>query len=151
MSNDNNFNSIEKMMEFGMSMAVAQQMMQTMNHAMSQMQTPQFNNVNMPVPAPKQFYALVNDIPQGPFTESELTGHIVAGRVQKTTMVWLQGIPSWMPAEQVLDENKLFGFVHQNITLFICMYCVSIILHFVARLDFKAQFSYNNAINTNCT
>ena len=28
------------MMEFGMSMAVAQQMMQTMNHAMSQMQTP---------------------------------------------------------------------------------------------------------------
>jgi hypothetical protein len=111
MSNDNNFNSIEKMMEFGMSMAVAQQMMQTMNHAMSQMQTPQFNNVNMPVPAPKQFYALVNDIPQGPFTESELTGHIVVGRVQKQTMVWLQGMPSWMPAEQVMDVNKLFGLV----------------------------------------
>lgn len=111
MSNDNNFNSIEKMMEFGMSMSIAQQMMQTMNHAMSQMQTPQFNNVNMPVPVPKQFYALVNDIPQGPFTEIELTGHIVAGRVQKTTMVWLQGMPSWMPAEQVMDVNKLFGLV----------------------------------------
>ena len=111
MSNDNSFNSIEKMMEFGMSMSIAQQMMQTMNHAMSQMQTPQFNNVNIPVPAPKQFYALVNDIPQGPFTESELTGHIVAARVQKTTMVWLQGMPSWMPAEQVMDVNKLFGLV----------------------------------------
>jgi hypothetical protein len=111
MSNDNNFNSIEKMMEFGMSMSIAQQMMQTMNHAMSQMQTPQFNNVNIPVPAPKQFYALVNDIPQGPFTESELTGYIVAGRVQKTTMVWLHGMPSWMPAEQVIDVNKLFGLV----------------------------------------
>ena len=109
MSNDNNLISIEKMMEFGMSMAVAQQMMQTMNHAMSNMQTPQFKNVNMP--APKQVYALVNDIPQGPFTESELTGHIVAGRVQKTTMVWLQGMPSWMPAEQVMDVNKLFGLV----------------------------------------
>ena len=113
MSNDNNFNSIEKMMEFGMSMSIAQQMMQTMNHAMSNMQTPQFKNVNMPVPmpTPKQFYALVNDIPQGPFTESELTGHIVAGRVQKTTMVWLHGMPSWMPAEQVMDVNKLFGLV----------------------------------------
>ena len=111
MSNDNNFNSIEKMMEFGMSMSIAQQMMQTMNHAMSQMQTPQFNNVNMPVPAPKQFYALVNYIPQGPFSESELTGHIVAGRVQKTTMVWIQGMPSWMPAEQVMDVNKLFGLI----------------------------------------
>ena len=111
MNNDNNFNSIEKMMEFGMSMSVAQQMMQTMNHAMSQMQAPQFKTLNMPVPAPKQYYALVNDIPQGPFTESELTNHIVAARVQKTTMVWMQGMPSWMPAEQVMDVNKLFGLV----------------------------------------
>jgi hypothetical protein len=111
MNNDSNFNSLEKMMDFGMSMAVAQQMMQTMNHAMSHMQTPQFNNVNMPVPAPKQFYALVNDIPQGPFSESELTGHILAARVHKTTMVWLHGMPSWMPAEQVMDVNKLFGLV----------------------------------------
>ena len=111
MSNDNNFNSIEKMMEFGMSMSVAQQMMQTMNHAMSNIQTPQFNNINMPVPAPKHFFALVNEIPQGPLSESELTGHILAGRVQKTTMVWLQGMQSWMPAEQVMDVNKLFALV----------------------------------------
>ena len=109
--NDDSFFSINRLVEFGMGMAVAQQMVKTMNSAMSQMQTPQFNNVNMPVPVPKQFYALVNDIPQGPFTESELTGHIVAGRVQKTTMVWLQGMPSWMPAEQVMDVNKLFGLV----------------------------------------
>lgn len=111
MSDDNNFNSIERMMEFGMSMSVAQQMMQTMNHAMSQMQTPQFKNVNVPVPTAKQFYALVNDIPQGPFTESELTSHIMAGSVQKSTMVWFQPMPSWMPAEQVIDVNKLFAMV----------------------------------------
>ena len=111
MNNDNNFNSIERLMEFGMSMAVAQQMMQTMNHAMQKMNTPQFENVNVPLPQQKHFYALVNDIPQGPFTESELTHHIVAGRVQKSTMVWLHGLPSWMPAEQVLDVNKLFSLV----------------------------------------
>ena len=29
--------------------------------------------------------ALVNDKPQGPFSESELTSHIVAGRVKKNT------------------------------------------------------------------
>lgn len=94
-----------------MSMAVAQQMMQTMNNAMSNMQTPQLKNTNMPAPVPKHFFALVNDIPQGPFTESELTGHIMAGRVQKDTMVWLQGMPSWMPADQVMDVNKLFALV----------------------------------------
>jgi hypothetical protein len=113
MSDENSFNSIEKMMEFGMSMAVAQQMMQTMNHAMTNMQMPQFNNLSAPIPTPmpKQFYALVNDVPQGPFTETELTGHIIAGRVIKSTMVWLQGMPCWMPAEQVMEVNKLFDLV----------------------------------------
>ena len=94
-----------------MSMAVAQQMMQTMNNAMSNMQTPQLKNTNIPVSAPKHIFALVNDIPQGPFTESEFTGHIMAERVQKNTMVWIQGMPSWMPADQVMDVNKLFALV----------------------------------------
>ena len=47
----------------------------------------------------------------GAYVESELTNYIVAGIVQKTTMVWLQGMPSWMPAEQVMDVNKLFGLI----------------------------------------
>lgn len=98
-------------MEFGMSMAVAQQMMQTMNVALSQMQVPKFQNVNIGVPKPIQLYALVNDIPQGPFTESELSGHVTAGRIQKNTMVWLYGLPSWLPAEQVPEVNKLFSLL----------------------------------------
>jgi len=35
--------------------------------------------------------AMVNDRPQGPFNESELTSHIVAGRVQKNN----NGLASW--------------------------------------------------------
>ena len=60
-----------------MSMAVAQQMMQTMNHAMQNMVTPQFQQVNVPLPNPIMFYALVNDIPQGPFTEQEFNNFIL--------------------------------------------------------------------------
>ena len=108
MNNDNSFNSIERLMEFGMSMAVAQQMMQTMNHAMQNMVTPQFHQVNVPMPKPVQFYALVNDIPQGPFTEQELSGHILANRVAKETLVWLRGMPGWMQAQQVPEVAKLF-------------------------------------------
>ena len=37
---DNNFNSIERLMEFGMGMAVAQQMVNTMNYAMTNMNVP---------------------------------------------------------------------------------------------------------------
>ena len=37
---DNNFNSIDRLVEFGMGMAVAQQMVNTMNYAMSNMKVP---------------------------------------------------------------------------------------------------------------
>lgn len=108
---EQNFNSIEKLLEFGMSMAVAQQMMQTMNHAMQNMVIPQFNQVNVPLPTSKQFYALVNDIPQGPFSESELSSHILGNRISKETLVWFNGLPGWMMAEQVPEVAKLFAMI----------------------------------------
>jgi hypothetical protein len=111
MNNDNTFNSIERLMEFGMSMAIAKQMMQTMNHAMQNMTTPQFQNINVPLPKPVQFYALVNDIPQGPFTEQELSNHIFANLVSKETLVWLNGMPGWMQAQQVPEVAKLFSLM----------------------------------------
>lgn len=95
-------------MEFGMSMGVAQQMMQTMNHAMTNMQTPQFQNLSMQVPKPIHFYALVNDIPQGPFIEEELSSHILANRVSEETLIWFNGLPGWMKALQIPEVSKLF-------------------------------------------
>jgi hypothetical protein len=109
MNNDNSFNSIERLMDIGLSMAIAQQMMQTMNHAMQNMIIPHFQQVNVPMPKTLQFYALVNDIPQGPFTEQELSGHILANRVVKETLVWFHGMPGWMPAQQVPEVAKLFN------------------------------------------
>ncbi len=94
-----------------MSMAVAQQMMQTMNHGMQNMTTPQFKHVNVLLPQATSFYALVNDIPQGPFTEQELSGHIIANRVGKETLVWLHGMPGWMQAQQVPEVAKLFALL----------------------------------------
>jgi hypothetical protein len=108
MNHDNSFNSLEKLMEFGMSMAVAQQMMQTMNHAMTNMQTPQFQNLSMQMPKTNHFYALVNDIPQGPFTEQELSSHILAARVTEETLIWFDGLPGWMNAHQIAEVSKLF-------------------------------------------
>jgi hypothetical protein len=111
MNNDNTFNSIERLMEFGMSMAIAQQMMQTMNYAMQNITTPQFQNVNVPLPKSIQFYALVNDIPQGPFTEKELSNHILANRVSKETLVWFQGMSGWMQVQKVPEVAKLFSLM----------------------------------------
>lgn len=106
--NDNGFNSIDKLMEFGMSMVIAQQMMQTMNHALNNMQTPQFSNLSMPLPTQKLYFALVNDIPQGPFTETEISNYIVAKSINEDTLIWNKELPGWMAAKQVPKVNKLF-------------------------------------------
>jgi hypothetical protein len=111
MNNENSFNSIERLVEFGMSMAVAQQMMQTMNHAMQNMVTPQFQQVNVPLPNPIMFYALVNDIPQGPFTEQEFNNFILGARINRETLIWLHGMPGWMPAKLVPEVEKLFALM----------------------------------------
>ena len=111
MSNDNSYGSIEHLMEFGMSMAIAQQMMQTMNNAMQNMSTPQFKNTNVPLPQPIHFYALVNDIPQGPLTETELSSHILAKRISEETMIWHGGIPGWMLAKQIPEVAKFFSLM----------------------------------------
>ena len=111
MNKDNSFNSIEQLMEFGMSMAIAQQMMQTMNHAMQNMSTPHFKNVNIPLPQTIQYFALVNNIPQGPFTEQELSSHILANRVVKETLVWAQGMPGWMEAKLIPEVAKIFSLM----------------------------------------
>ena len=110
--NDNSFNSIEKLMEFGMSMAIAQQMMQTMNHALNNMQMPQFSNLSMPLPTKKMYFALVNDIPQGPFTETEISNYIVAKSINEDTLIWNKELPGWMAAKQVAEINKLFRVNH---------------------------------------
>lgn len=106
--NDNSFNSIDKLMEFGMSMAIAQQMIQTMNHALNNMQTPQFSNLNMPLPSQKMYYALVNDIVQGPFTESEISSYIISKNINEDTLIWNKELPGWLAAKQVSDVKKLF-------------------------------------------
>lgn len=109
--NDNSFNSIEKLLELGMSMSIAQQMMQTMNHAMSNMQSPRFSNLNVPLPVQVQFYALVNEIPQGPFTEEEIKKYITEGKINSSTLMWKNGLPGWMSAAQLTEIASLFSNV----------------------------------------
>jgi hypothetical protein len=107
MHDDNNFGSIERLIEFGMSMAVAQQMVQTMNHAMQNMNVPTFKTTNVELPRSIEFYALVNDIPQGPFTESQMREHMRSGEIKSSTMVWMSGMPNWLPAHLVPEVDRL--------------------------------------------
>lgn len=65
MSDYNSFNTIDHLVEFGMGIAIAQQMVSTMNHCIGNMKIPGAGNELTPNnPAPK-YHILANDAVAG--------------------------------------------------------------------------------------
>lgn len=103
---NNNFFSIDRLVEFGMSMAVAQQMTQTMNQAMKDMFVPGAMNP-MQQPLPKSYHVVIDGQQTGPFTEQEMMRLIGERRITKDTLVWTPGMQAWQPVEKVPQVLRL--------------------------------------------
>jgi hypothetical protein len=103
--NDNSYYSIDRLIEFGMGMAIAQQMVNTMNQAMSQMQIP--GSMNQTQPAAISYYAMIDGLQAGPFSEQELTRLITEKKISKETYLWKPGMANWDLAERLPDVLKL--------------------------------------------
>ncbi len=104
--NEDSFFSINRLVEFGMSLAIAQQMVKTMNDAMSNMHIP--GSMNPMQSTPQQFYyAIIEGKQAGPFSEQELSRLISEKKVFKETYVWKPGMPKWEIAEKLPEIIKL--------------------------------------------
>jgi hypothetical protein len=104
--NDDSFFSINRLVEFGMGMAVAQQMVNTMNSAMSNMHVP--GSMNPIQTSPAQFYyVMLADKQAGPFSEQELSRLIAEKKIVKETYIWKPGLPKWEIAEKLPEILKL--------------------------------------------
>ncbi len=103
---DHSFSSIDRLMEFGMSIAVAQQMMQTMNHTMANMPIAGSGTPMIPPPS-QQYYVIVNETQNGPLREEELQKLIQSGFVSEESLVWRPGINAWMMARNIPEVNKI--------------------------------------------
>ena len=103
---DSSFFSMDRLVEFGMGMTVAQQMVTTMNQSMNNMHVPGAMN---PMEKPRQqfFYAMIEGKQAGPFSEKELARLIAEKKVVKETYVWMPSLPSWKMAEQIPEVLKL--------------------------------------------
>ncbi len=107
MNNDNYF-SIDRLVEFGLGMAVAQQMVNSMNHALTNtaipgaMQGPGAGRV-----VSSSFFAVLDGKQAGPFSEEEMSRLIASGRVTRTSHVWKPGMAKWDLAENVAEVLKL--------------------------------------------
>lgn len=105
--NENSFFSIDRLMEFGLGMAVAQQMINTMNESMKNMYIP--GSMNQMQQAPQVFYYADNGHSVGPLSPSEMTDAINNGVINKDTLVWTPGMVAWQSASEVPSVLKLIA------------------------------------------
>ena len=103
---EDNFYSIDRLMEFGLGLGMAQQMVRVMNETMTTMYDPGSINT-MPKPAPQPTYVDLDGHPSGPYTEAEIGQLISRGLVNKNTLVWQPGMNSWQPVESVPSVLKI--------------------------------------------
>lgn len=109
---NNDFSSIERLMEFGMSMAVAQQMITTMNQAIGNMALPGAGN---PIPEPKrEYYVVVDGAQAGPLNDEELKQLAAQGKVNAETLVWHRALTAWRRAGDVPEVMKLVLLSNTN-------------------------------------
>lgn len=118
--NEDFYGSIERLVEFGMSMKVADAMMNAMNQTMANMQMPNYQRVNQinmqsnvavpPVPQ-KKFFVGIDNAPIGPLDADELKQKIALGQVTPESLIWCQGLPGWAQAKTLSEVNILFSQV----------------------------------------
>lgn len=96
----NGFFSVDRLVEFGMGMGMAQQMVGMMNQYVQSMYVPG-SMQSMPNPLPSIYYVVINGQQVGPLNDSELSSLIVQRKVIKDTLAWMPGMMDWKPIEQI--------------------------------------------------
>lgn len=105
--NTDNFYSIDRLVEFGLGIGVAQQMVNSMNHALQNSFTPGVMNPMGPPKPPSNLFLILDGKQAGPFSEEEVSRLITHGAVTKGTYVWKAGMPKWDLCENVPEVLKL--------------------------------------------
>ncbi len=101
-----NFYSMDKLVEFGMSMAIANQMASSMNQTFNQMQVPGAGKT-MPAATDNIYFAVIDGKQSGPYSLTELSRLIAEKKIVKETYVWKPGMAKWDLAENVDEVLRL--------------------------------------------
>lgn len=106
--NDNSFYSIDRLIEFGMGMAMAQQMVKVMNETMQTMYVPGAPQ-NIASPQPVSIYVAIDGNPVGPISEKEFSNLASEHKVTKNSLVWTPGMLGWKPIEEVPNILRIIA------------------------------------------
>lgn len=106
--NNDNFFSIDRLVEFGLGMGVAQQMVQTMNLALQNTHIPgTMNPLQGQLRQSGSFFVIFDGKQAGPFTEGDMIRLISGGQVDKATYVWKAGMANWAICENAPEVLRL--------------------------------------------
>ncbi len=113
--NENSFFSMDRLLEFGLSMEMARQMMGVMNQSFSQMQIPSAkmpdgsnaSKVISTMDSRLLYHVVIDGKSTGPYNEQELTQLIQNKKLTNDSFVWQPGFTDWKRAEEVPEVLKL--------------------------------------------
>jgi hypothetical protein len=100
------FDAIDRLVDFGLSAAVAQRMVTSMNSAIDAMNIPGRQLGHMDTSA-HGFWIVYEGKPAGPFQESQLIQLIANGKISKSSYVWKPGMAQWATVENAPDVLRL--------------------------------------------
>lgn len=103
---NSSFFSIDRLIEFGLGMGIARQMVGMMNQSMQSMYVPG-SIQSMPTSIAQTYFVAINGQQVGPLNDSELSQLISQKKITKDTLAWMPGMTGWKPIEQVPAILKL--------------------------------------------
>lgn len=103
---NSSFFSIDRLIEFGLGMGIARQMVGIMNQSMQSMYVPG-SIQSMPSSIAQTYFVAINGQQVGPLNDSELSQLISQKKITKDTLAWMPGMTGWKPIEQVPAILKL--------------------------------------------
>jgi len=99
----------------GMGFAMANQMGQQVinNQDNTPSQPPQEKAAATPPPLPSgnSYFVALGGKQEGPFTLLEIKPKVTANEIQRNTLVWAEGMPNWIKAEEVDELKPMFASV----------------------------------------
>ena len=95
----------DKVVEFGMGLAVCQQIPQMMNTASAAANHP----APPPIPKATAYFLAIDGKQYGPFTVDQLRAFVPTGQINGETLVWCQGMSAWTPASTRGDIAPIFS------------------------------------------
>ena len=109
---DSNFFSLNRFVELGVEMGVANQMASVVNESMRSMHIPEAQNATS-----KIYYVAIEGKAVGPLNEGELMQLITQKKVNKNTLVWMPGMSGWKVIENVPEVLKVVALTS---SVFLC-------------------------------